>query len=70
MDRVIAYELRVVGSHGMQAHRYRPMLQMIESGRLRPERLLGRTITLEQSVRALTTMEHDSGPGVTVVTGF
>ena len=70
MDRVIAYELRVVGSHGMQAHRYRPMLQLIESGRLRPERLLGRTITLEQSVEALATMESGSGPGVTVVTEF
>jgi alcohol dehydrogenase len=52
----------------MQAHRYGPMLEMIESGRLRPERLLGRTITLEQSVEALTGMDHGGGPGVTVVT--
>lgn len=70
MERVVAYELRLLGSHGMQAHRYGPMLKLIESGRLQPERLLGRRITLEQSVRALASMEHGSGPGVTVVTEF
>ena len=68
MDRVIARELRIVGSHGMQAHRYGPMLELIEAGRLRPDRLLGREITLEQSVAVLTDGGRAAAPGVTVVT--
>ena len=32
MDRVVAWELELYGSHGMQAHRYDAMLAMVESG--------------------------------------
>jgi alcohol dehydrogenase len=35
MDRVIAYELEILGSHGMQAFRYQAMLDMIGTGKLR-----------------------------------
>jgi alcohol dehydrogenase len=68
MAKVIAHELELRGSHGMQAHRYDAMLAMIASGRLAPERLVGRTITLEQSIEALTSMDRFEGVGVTVVT--
>ena len=68
MDRVVAHELRIVGSHGMQAHRYDEMLAMIEAGRLDPSKLLGRTISLEESIEALTTMDRPGSVGVTVVT--
>ncbi|GGS58139.1 alcohol dehydrogenase [Planobispora rosea] len=65
MDRVIAYELRVLGSHGMAAHAYPPMLELIGSGALRPDRLVTRTIGLEEAGRALA--EIGSVPGVTVI---
>ncbi|MEM9663775.1 MAG: zinc-dependent alcohol dehydrogenase family protein [Bacteroidota bacterium] len=68
MDRVIAYELEILGSHGMQAHRYGPMLAMIESGRLNPAALLGRTIGLEAASEALMQMDQHTTAGVTVVT--
>lgn len=68
MAKVIAHELELRGSHGMQAHRYDAMLAMIASGRLAPARLVGRTITLAQSVEALTSMDRFEGVGVTVVT--
>lgn len=68
MDRVVAHELRIVGSHGMQAHRYDEMLAMIEAGQLDPSKLLGRTISLEESIEALTTMDRPGSVGVTVVT--
>ncbi|WP_447554690.1 zinc-dependent alcohol dehydrogenase family protein [Vreelandella sp. EE22] len=70
MSQVIANELEILGSHGMQAHRYADMLAMIESGKLAPERLIGRRITLEQSLDALMNMDKFEGAGVTVVTAF
>jgi alcohol dehydrogenase len=68
MAKVIGRELELRGSHGMQAHRYDAMLAMIASGRLAPARLVGRTITLAQSIEALTSMDRFEGVGVTVVT--
>src|SRR5919109_3837020 len=39
MDRVIAWELEIRGSHGMQAFRYQAMMEMIETGKLKPQKL-------------------------------
>ena len=46
------------------------MLAMIESGRLAPQKLLGRTINLEQSIDAMITMDQFDSTGVTVITEF
>ncbi len=70
MDQVVAKELEILGSHGMQAHRYPAMLEMIRTGRVQPAKLLGRTIRLAEAVSALPGMERDSAPGVTVVNSF
>ena len=70
MDAVIAKELRVYGSHGMQAHAYPEMLRMIESGKLHPERLVGRRIALEEAVDALVGMGSFAGSSVTVIDRF
>lgn len=70
MAKVIADELEIIGSHGMQAYRYDAMIQMMMSGKLQPEKLLGRTISLEQSIDALVTMDGSTQAGVTVVTQF
>jgi alcohol dehydrogenase len=67
MDRVIANELEIVGSHGMQARRYPEMLELIRVGRLQPRALVGKTIGLEEAATALTQMNTFSGIGVTVV---
>ncbi len=68
MDLVVARELRILGSHGLQAHRYDEMLALISSGRVDPARLLGPRITLEASIEALTTMDGARPAGLTVVT--
>ncbi|MEM6703930.1 MAG: zinc-dependent alcohol dehydrogenase family protein [Acidobacteriota bacterium] len=70
MDRVIGWELEILGSHGMQAHRYDVMLAMMTSGRLQPERLLGAEISLEESIEALTAMDRFGLTGTTVITSF
>ncbi|HEU4623791.1 MAG TPA: zinc-dependent alcohol dehydrogenase family protein [Steroidobacteraceae bacterium] len=70
MDQVLAKELEIIGSHGMQAHRYPAMLEMIRAGRLQPGKLLGRTIALEDAVTALPNMDRDASLGVKVITSF
>lgn len=70
MSQVIAHELEILGSHGMQAFRYEPMMAMMASGKLQPEKLIGRTISLEQSIDALVNMDKFEVAGVTVVTEF
>ncbi|WP_323771525.1 zinc-dependent alcohol dehydrogenase family protein [Antarctobacter sp.] len=70
MDRVIGWELEILGSHGMQAHRYRAMLDMIESGALSPDRLVGDRISLDEAVPALMAMDSFQARGATVITSF
>lgn len=70
MDLVIANELRIYGSHGMQAHRYPEMLEMISQGKLRPERLIGKTVSLEESIEELVEMDNFGAAGVTVINRF
>lgn len=68
MDRVVAQELEVYGSHGMAAHEYPAMLAMIEDGILRPDRLVGEVIGLDAAGAALAAMDRPrSGAGMTVV---
>jgi alcohol dehydrogenase len=70
MSKVIALELEILGSHGMQAHRYDALFALLEAGKLAPEKLIGRTIRLEQSIDALVNMDKFEVAGVTVVTEF
>ncbi len=70
MDKVIAHELEILGSHGMQAFRYRDMLNMILTGKLRPEQLVARTIQLEEVITALPRMNDFQHQGVMVIDQF
>ena len=70
MSKVIAHELEILGSHGMQAHRYGPMLDMIRTGKLQPGRMVRREISLSASIEALTNMNRFEAAGVTVITDF
>jgi alcohol dehydrogenase len=70
MDKVIANELEIIGSHGMQAHKYSALLAMIQAGKLSPEKLVGKTISLDESLTELTSMDSFDGTGVTVINSF
>ena len=70
MDQVLSKELEIIGSHGMQAHRYPAMLEMIRTGALQPAKLLGRTITLDEAAQALPHLDRDTSTGVTVIGAF
>ena len=70
MAQVIAHELEILGSHGMQAHRYGAMLDMISAGKLTPQQLVGRRIDLAESIPALMAMDRFEGTGVTIIDRF
>ncbi len=68
MSKVIGQELEILGSHGMQAHRYGAMLDMVESGKLDPARLVGDQISLAEAPEALMNMDKFQSVGATVIT--
>ena len=70
MDKVIAHELEILGSHGIQAYEYPAVLAMIKSKKLGPEKLIGKTISLEESIEELVNMNKFTGRGVTVINEF
>lgn len=70
MELIIANELEIVGSHGLQAHVYDRMLQMILSGKLDPQKLLGQTVDLERAAIALSDPGELHVAGVTVINRF
>ena len=70
MGQVIAKELEILGSHGMQAHRYPPLLDMIRSGKLAPEKMIRRTVSLAESLDLLQRMGEFKDPGVSVIDRF
>ena len=67
MERVIAWELDLLGSHGMAAADYPGMLALIEQGALSPQRLIERTIGLAEAARRLPGFDQSSAAGVTMI---
>lgn len=70
MEKVIARELEIIGSHGMQTHRYPEMLELINSGTLQPQRLIGAIVGLEEAPEILATMNDFKSEGITVIDRF
>ena len=68
MGLVVARELEIYGSHGMAARDYPAMLDLVASGALRPDLLVGSVIGLEDAGAALAAMSRPAtSAGVTVV---
>jgi D-arabinose 1-dehydrogenase-like Zn-dependent alcohol dehydrogenase len=67
MDRVIAYELEVLGSHGMAAHAYPQLLGLITAGVLRPDRLVTQHLPLDAAPDALAALDRPDLPGIRLV---
>lgn len=70
MDLVVARELEILGSHGMQAHRYDAMLDLIGDGRLNVSGLIGKRVALTEAAEALIGIASLSSPGVTIIDRF
>jgi alcohol dehydrogenase len=67
MHAVIANELEIRGSHGMQAHKYGGMIEMIVAGKLTPKRIIGKTVSLEEAPKELAEMGEFGAVGATVI---
>jgi len=70
MGYVMFNELELIGSHGMQAHAYGPMLAMITTGKLQPNKLINKTVSLEESLDVLMSMGEAPPTGVVVIDRF
>jgi len=70
MPKIVGQEIELLGSHGMQAHRYGAMLDMVASGTLDPARLVGDQISLSDAPEALMSMDKFQSVGATVITRF
>ncbi len=66
MELVIARELEIIGSHGMAAHAYPRMLDMIASGQLAPAALVARTVGLADIPVELPLLAQRSAGGMVV----
>ncbi|HEX6757622.1 MAG TPA: zinc-binding dehydrogenase, partial [Propionibacteriaceae bacterium] len=67
MARVIGWELDVLGSHGMAAVDYPGMMALIEQGSLQPQRLIERTIGLDEAAAMLPGFDRATVAGITIV---
>jgi alcohol dehydrogenase len=70
MGRVIGHELEIYGSHGMQAHAYPELFEMIAAGKLPLGKLLGRRVTLDEAGPLLANLASSPGTGITVIDRF
>ena len=70
IDKVVAHEIEILGSHGMQAFRYDAVFEMIKAGKVNPELMLGKKISLEEAPEALMNMNKFENLGVTVINKF
>ncbi len=70
MDMVVAKELEIYGSHGIQAHKYGALISMVASGSLKPELLVTETLSLEAGVQFLQEMDKFPGTGIRVIDRF
>jgi alcohol dehydrogenase len=67
MARVIAWELDLLGSHGMAATDYPGMMRLIQRGLLQPQRLIERTIGLDEAAALLPRFDRSPVAGMTIV---
>ena len=67
MARVIAWELEILGSHGMAAVDYPKLLEMVSNGQLNPELFIKRVIDLEAGTNALAEFNNSVQDGITII---
>lgn len=67
MARAIAWELDILGSHGMAAADYPGMLALIDAGTLRPHDLIERVIGLGEAAELLPRLDRAAPAGMTMI---
>ena len=67
MPLIIANELEILGSHGMQAHKYPEMFELIKSCRISLDQMISEVISLEELPKQLPGLHIKETPGISVV---
>lgn len=67
MARAIAWELDILGSHGMAAVDYPGMLALIEAGTLEPQKLIDRVVGLDEAALLLPALDSATTAGMTMI---
>jgi alcohol dehydrogenase len=67
MELVVARELEILGSHGLAAADYAPLMSLVTSGKLDPRRLVRRIIALSEAPDALVELGRFNHAGITVI---
>lgn len=70
MGDVIANELEIIGSHGMQAHQYQRIFSLIEQGVLHPDKLVNDLVSLPEGIEYLIKMDNFNRNGITIINRF
>ncbi len=70
IERFIADELELLGSHGMQAHRYAAMFELLDQSNLDPGSLVTERLSLEQAAILLADENLRLPTGVAVIDRF
>ena len=70
MEKIIANELKIIGSHGMQAHRYPQIFKMWNEGLIDPGMMITDVVNLEDGINILTEMENNPPKGVAIINDF
>lgn len=70
LDIVYARQVSIIGSRGMPAAGFAPLLAMVESGRLDLAPLIRRRIALSEAGDALAALDSFTGAGITVIDRF
>jgi alcohol dehydrogenase len=65
-----AWEIELLGAHGMQAWQYPSMLAMIAAGTLQPAKLIDRRIGLHESAEILQNLNTFPSTGILVIDQF
>ena len=67
VDLIVAMELQLIGTIGMQPRRYRSMLNMVESGKLRPGEMVTSVLPIEKASGVIESMGSFGTVGTTVI---
>ncbi|NAS13261.1 zinc-dependent alcohol dehydrogenase family protein [Poritiphilus flavus] len=67
MPLVIANELEILGSHGMQAHKYPEMFELVKTAGIDLNGMLTRTIGLDEVPESLSNLNRDTSAGITAL---
>lgn len=70
LDIVYARQVSIMGSRGMPASGFAPLLAMVESGRIDLAPLIQRRIALSEAGAALAAFDSHGGTGITVIDRF